>query len=205
MKTFAYAARPLLNDLFSTFLFAGLIIAGMDALTATMIAMAVGVAQLAWMLATKKPIAGLQWASLGLVILFGGASLFFHDPRFLMAKPSVVYAIIAAFMLKRGWMLRYMPPVATGHGEHLMIAYGYVWAGLMIVSGVLNLIVAIAFPASWAMYKAVFPLASKGALFLVQYLHVRMVVRPKVIAAQMGAAQKAASLSAAEPALAAAE
>ncbi|MEW5687447.1 MAG: septation protein IspZ [Pseudomonadota bacterium] len=200
MKTFAYAVRPLLNDLFSTFLFAGLIIAGVDALAATVIAMIVGVAQLAAQLLARKPIAPLQWASLGLVVLFGGASLIFHDPRFLMAKPSVVYWIIAAFMLKRGWMLRYMPPVATGHGEHVMIAYGYVWAGLMIVSGVLNLIVAIALPASWAMYKAIFPLASKGALFLVQYAHMHMVVKPKVIAAQ-----RAASAATPPVALAAAE
>ncbi|PZQ64592.1 MAG: intracellular septation protein [Phenylobacterium zucineum] len=204
MKTFAYAVRPLLNDLFSTFLFAGLIIAGVDPLAATVIAMLVGVAQLAAQLLARKPIAPLQWASLGLVVLFGGASLIFHDPRFLMAKPSVVYAIIAAFMLKRGWMLRYMPPVATGYGEHLMIAYGYVWAGLMVVSGVLNLIVAIAFPASWAMYKAIFPLASKGALFLVQYVHVHMVVKPKVIAAEQ-AAKEAQALAARQPALAAAE
>lgn len=196
MKTFAYAARPLLNDLFSTFLFAGLIIAGVDALAATVIAMLVGVAQLAAQLLAKKPIAPLQWASLGLVVLFGGASLVFHDPRFLMAKPSVVYAIIAAFMLRRGWMLRYMPPVAAGHGEQLMIAYGYVWAGLMIVSGVANLIVAIAFPGSWAIYKAIFPLASKGALFLVQYAHMHMTVKPKVIAAQR--AQQTAALAAAE-------
>jgi intracellular septation protein A len=189
MKTFAYAVRPLLNDLFSTFLFAGLIIAGVDALAATVIAMLVGVAQLAAQLLARKPIAPLQWASLGLVVLFGGASLVFHDPRFLMAKPSVVYAIIAAFMLRRGWMLRYMPPVAVGHGEHLMIAYGYVWAGLMIVSGVANLIVAIAFPDSWAMYKAIFPLASKGALFLVQYAHMHREVKSKVIAAQRAAAE----------------
>lgn len=183
MTNFAHAFRPLVNDLFSSLLFAGLLAAGVDAIVATVIAMAAGVAHVLLWIALRKPVAPLQWASLGLVLVFGTASLFLHDPRFLMAKPTIIYLIVATVMLKRGWMLRYMPPIAAGHGERMMIAYGYVWAGLMLLSAALNLVFAIGFPAQWPLYKAVFPIASKLALFAVQYAHIRAVVRPRVIAA----------------------
>jgi intracellular septation protein len=183
MKNFAHAFRPLVNDLFSSLLFAGLLAAGVDAIAATLIAMATGVGHVLLWLALKKPIAPLQWASLGLVLVFGSASLVFTDPRFLMAKPTIVYAIVAAVMLQRGWMLRYMPPIAAGHGEGMMVAYGYVWAGLMMASGGLNLVFAVGFPETWPLYKAVFPITSKLGLFAVQYLHIRAVVRPRVEAA----------------------
>jgi intracellular septation protein len=35
------------------------------------------------------------------------------DPRFVMLKPSVVYCIVGAYMLKPGWMNRYLPPIAV--------------------------------------------------------------------------------------------
>jgi len=106
-----------------------------------------------------------------------------HDPRFLMAKPTLIYWILAGVMMRRGWMVRYLPDIAAGHGDRLMVAYGYVWAGLMALTGALNLYVAVALPDSWPLYKATFPLASKLTLFLVQYLHIRAVVKPRVMAA----------------------
>ncbi len=175
LKTFAHAARPLVNDLFSSLLFAALLIAGVDPLAATIIAMATGVAHVILLLALRRPVAPLQWASLALVLVFGGASLLVHDPRFLMAKPTVIYLILTGFMLRRGWMLRYLPPIARGRAEGAMIGWGYAWAGLMALSGGLNLLFAIAMPEHWPMYKAIFPITSKLALFGVQYLHVRAV------------------------------
>jgi intracellular septation protein A len=175
LKTFAHAARPLVNDLFSSLLFAILLVAGVDPLIATIIAMATGVAHVAVLLALRRSVAPLQWASLGLVLVFGGASLLVHDPRFLMAKPTIIYLILTGFMLRRGWMLRYLPPIAQGRGEGAMIGWGYAWAGLMAASAGLNLFFAVALPEDWPMYKAIFPITSKLALFGVQYLHVRAV------------------------------
>jgi intracellular septation protein A len=183
MRNLLHAARPLVNDLASSLLFAGLLAAGVDAAAATLIAMAFGLAHVALWLALRRPVAPLQWASLALVLVFGAAGLVLHDARFLMAKPSLIYLVIAVVMLKRGWMLRYLPPVAAGHGEGLMIGFGYVWAGLMTVSAVTNLVVAVWLPEHWPLYKAVFPLASKLTLLAIQYATVRAVVKPRVIAA----------------------
>lgn len=182
MRNLAYAARPLFNDLASSLFFAALLAVGADAVTATLWAIGFGLAHVVLWKALKKRIAPLQWASLGLVLVFGTASLFFHDPRFLMAKPSVIYLIIAAVMLKPGWMLRYMPPIAAGHGERTMVVFGYVWAGLMAFSAAANLAVAVWAPEHWPLYKATFPMTSKLALFAIQYVTVRAVVRRRIMA-----------------------
>ena len=197
MKTFAHAARPLVNDLFSSLLFAGLLIAGVDPLAATIIAMATGVAHVILLLALRRSVAPLQWASLGLVLVFGGASLLVHDPRFLMAKPTVIYLLLTAFMLRKGWMLRYMPPIAEGRGADLMTAYGYVWAGLMALSAGLNLFFAIALPEQWPLYKAIFPITSKLALFGVQYAHMRAATIRAIRAEAQVASQTTAAAQAA--------
>lgn len=188
MKHLLHAIRPLGNDLFSSLLFAGLLAAGVDGQTATLIAMATGVAHVWLWLMLRNPIAPLQWASLGLVLVFGGAGLFLHDPRFLMAKPTVIYLILMVVMLKRGWMMRYMPPISAGHGEGLMVAYGYAWAGLMGLTAALNLAIAVAAPAWWPLFKAVWPLASKVALFAVQYAHIRAATIRRMRAAALAIA-----------------
>ena len=189
MRELAYAARPLGNDLASSLLFAALLAFGVDAMTASVVAMAFGVGHVVLWKVLKKPVAPLQWLSLALVLVFGTATLFLHDPRFLMAKPTVIYLIVAAAMLKRGWMLRYMPPISRGRGEDVMVVFGYVWAGLMALSGGLNLFVAVWLPEQWPLYKAVWPLSSKLALFAVQFLTMRHVVKGRIIAEMRAQAQ----------------
>jgi hypothetical protein len=45
----------------------------------------------------------------------------------------------------------------------------------MALTGGLNLMFAVALPEQWPLYKAIFPMSSKLALFAAQYLHVRSV------------------------------
>lgn len=196
MNGLFFAARALIQDLAPTLVFAVLIALKVDARVATAAAMAVGLAQILYMRARKLEIAPLQWASLGLVLLFGTATILTNDARFLMAKPSIIYAIVGVVMLKRGWMMRYLPPHAEGRGQNVMIAFGYVWAGLMFATGAANLVVAILFPAHWVAFMAVVPTVSKLALFGVQYLTVRY------FAIREFKAEQAAAEASAKPSLA---
>ena len=73
-------------------------------------------------------------------------------------------------MLKRGWMDRYLPPMALEQMPDLSVAFGYVWAGLMFLSAVLNLCVAWTFSVMvWGTVMSAWGIASKFALFFVQY------------------------------------
>ncbi|MBI1199388.1 MAG: intracellular septation protein [Phenylobacterium sp.] len=188
MGNLMFAAKGLLQDLAPTLVFALLVALKVDPVITTAAAMAVGVVQIIALRLLGRQIAPLQWASLGLVLVFGTASLLAHDVRFLMAKPTLIYAIVGVVMLKRGWMLRYLPPVAEGRGERAMIAFGYVWAGLMFVSGAANLVFAIWFSSLWPLFLAVFPTVSKVALFAIQYVTMRVLI-VRQVRAEQGAAQ----------------
>ena len=172
-----YAGKGLAADMFSTLLFAGLYAVTHNVYMATGVAIAAGLAQVGYLKARGKPVDAMQWMSLGLVVVFGSASLLTHDPRFVMLKPTLIYAVIGAVMMKPGWMVRYMPPVALLWSRDVMVVFGYVWAGLMFLTGALNLaLVAHGDPKLWAWFIGVFPVASKLALFAVQYLTIRFIV-----------------------------
>ncbi len=194
MNSFLYAIRPLLLDFLSTIVFVVLVALKVDPTIAAASGIAIGVGQVVFLKATQRPIAPLQWMGLGLVVVFGTASLLTHDLRFLMVKPTVIYLLVGGVMLQRGWMLRYMPPVAAGHGEDIMIVFGYVWAGLMIVTAVANAIVAVAFTNHWVQFMAIFPMASKLILFAVQYATTRSIVRQRVLAARAMEGQVSAAV-----------
>jgi len=55
----------------------------------------------------------MAYASLGLGDRLGAATLLTDDPRFVLAKPAIGHFAVGAIMLKRGWMLRYLPPIVT--------------------------------------------------------------------------------------------
>ena len=183
MNGLLYAARPLISDFFPTIVFAVLIALKVDVRLATGAALAIGLAQVAIQSLRRQKIELLQWASLGLVLLFGALGIITNDARFLMAKPTVIYLAVGAVMLKRGWMLRYLPPIAGEHGKPLMVTFGYVWAGLMALTAIANLVVAVWFASQWPMFVAVVPLTSKLALFACQYITVRRFTEKKVRAA----------------------
>ncbi len=165
------------GDLASSLIFAGLFATTHSAYLATGVALAFGVGQIAWHLARRSPIDAMQWMSLGLVIVLGGAALLTHDPRFVMVKPTLIYIVVGSAMLKRGWMTRFMPPEVLTWAPGMPVMFGYIWAALMFATAAMNLVLAgYGDPKVWALWLAVFPIASKLALFGVQYLVTRMTV-----------------------------
>ncbi|WP_372784848.1 inner membrane-spanning protein YciB [Phenylobacterium sp.] len=175
MKNLLFAARPLALDLISTLVFVVLSAVTHNVLLATGVAIAAGAARVLYLRLRGQHVNAMQWMSLGLVVVTGGATLLTKDPRFMMAKPSVIYLLVGAAMLERGWMLPYLPPAGREHlSDEVMIGWGYVWAGLMFVTAALNAVFALATSlAVWSLFIAIFPAASKIGLFAIQYLAVR--------------------------------
>ncbi len=182
MNSLLFAARPLVSDFLPTIVFAVLIALHVDVRVATGAALLAGILQVTIQRLRRQKIERLQWASLGLVVVFGTLGIMTNDPRFLMAKPTIIYLAIGAVMLKRGWMLRYLPPISQGRAEPMMLRFGYVWAALMFVTALANLAVAVAFPKLWPAFIAVIPMASKIALFAIQYLTIRFFVKRQILA-----------------------
>jgi intracellular septation protein A len=118
----------------------------------------------------------MQWMSLFLVLGAGTVTLLTNDPRFIMVKPSVIYVIVGIVMLRRGWMNRYLPPIAIELVPDIAVIVGYMWSGLMFFSAALNLIVALNFSVvTWSVTMSIYGIASKALMFLIGYAVMRTV------------------------------
>src|SRR3978361_1534651 len=98
----------------------------------------------------------MPWGSLGLVIVLGSATLLTQDPRFVLAKPAIGHFAIGAIMLKRGWMLRYLPAIVTENSPEYVTVAGYAGAALMFLLGLGTIAVAATGDIKlWAFYISV--------------------------------------------------
>ena len=183
MRDFLNAAKLLLLDLASTLLFVVVFLFTHNTYLAIGLGVALGVAQIGTKFARKTPIDTMEWLSLFLVIAAGTATLLTDDPRFVLFKPSVIYAIVGIVMLKRGWMNRYLPAIAQQVVPDVAVIVGYLWAGLMFLSAAVNAYVALSFSlATWALVMPAYGIVSKMIVFLVGFAALRFTARRRVLA-----------------------
>jgi intracellular septation protein len=180
MRNLFNAGKVLLLDMAATIFFLVLFLLTHNIPLSVLLGMALGIAQIGWQFARTKPIDTMQWMSLFLVLGAGTVTLLTNDPRFIMVKPSVIYIIVGIVMLKRGWMNRYLPPIALELMPDVAVIYGYIWSGLMFFSAGLNLIVALnASVVTWSLTMSIWGIASKAVLFLAGYAVFRIVGRAR--------------------------
>jgi intracellular septation protein len=171
-------------DFFSTIVFLAVYLATDNVLLATGVAIAGAVAQVIYSRVKGKPLGYMTWASLALVIVLGSATLLTHDPRFVLAKPAIGHFAIGAIMLKRGWMLRYLPAIVTDNIPEYVTAAGYAWAALMFALGCGTIGVAMTGDMKlWTFYVTVVLIGAKFAAFAIQYVAFRLLVGSRLRAA----------------------
>ena len=176
MRDFLKAAKLLLLDLASTIVFLILFLLTHNTILSVSLGMALGLAQIGTQFVRRKPIDTMEWLSLFLVVTAGTATLLTDDPRFVLFKPSVIYAIVGVVMLKPGWMNRYLPTIARAVVPDVAAVVGFVWAGLMFVSAAVNAFVALTSSvATWALVMPIFGIASKVAVFITGFAAMRVI------------------------------
>ncbi|MEO8021244.1 septation protein A [Polaromonas sp.] len=130
-----------------------------DIYTATAVVMIAMTIQVAAMLILRKKVSGIQWFTLGIVIVFGAATLLLHDATFIKWKPTVINwmfattLLIGPVFLKKNFIRLLMheqvklPDKAWGK-------LNLSWAALLFLLGVLNLVVAFNFSErTWGLFK----------------------------------------------------
>jgi len=176
MKNLFEAAKLLLLDMAATLFFLVLYLLTHNIPLSVVLGMGLGIARIGWHLARGKPIDTMQWMSLFLVLGAGTFTLITDDPRFIMVKPSVIYIVVGVVMLKRGWMNRYLPPIAIETVPDIAVKVGYAWSGLMFLSAALNLIVALNVSVvTWSVTMSIYGIVSKAVMFLISYAVMRAV------------------------------
>jgi predicted dienelactone hydrolase/intracellular septation protein A len=193
------ALSHLLNDLLSAILFLAVYLTTANITAAAAVAITVGIAQIAVQRFTGRRIWPMQWISLLVVIVLSAASIATQSPRFVMLKPSLGHFAIAAAMLKRGWMTRYLPEVALRYlPENAPVVAGYAWAGLMAVLGLANILLALYAPfAIWVWFISVGAIGAKVVAFLLQYAVFRTIIRRarmRAVGAAIGAVARSSSV-----------
>jgi intracellular septation protein A len=98
----------LATDFFSTIVFLVIYLVTDNIILATGVAIAGAIAQVIYSRIKGEALSFMTWASLGLVIVLGGATILTSDPRFVLAKPAIAHCAVGAVMLRRGWMFRNM-------------------------------------------------------------------------------------------------
>ena len=176
------ALHQLLSDFLSAILFLVVYAISGSLFAAAAIAVAGGVAQLAQIWLTGRRVEPMQWMSLGLVVILGGATMLTQSPRFIMVKPTIVHFAVAAVMLRRGWMIRYLPEIVLRNvPEPGIVAAGYAWAALLAAIGLVNLIIALHFDfVTWAWFVSVGAVGAKLAAFALQYCVFRAIMRQRI-------------------------
>ena len=178
----------LTTDFFSTIVFLVVYLTTDNIVLATGVAIAGAIGQVLWSRIKGRELGYMTWASLGLVIVLGSATILTNDPRFVLAKPAIGHFAIGAIMLKRGWMLRYMPPIVAETIPEYVTFAGFAWAALMFVLGLGTIVIAMTGDIKlWTIYVSVVLLGAKIAAFAIQYVAFRMLVTSRVRAARAGA------------------
>lgn len=175
MRYLLPTAAPIIADFAGTIGFYLLFLTTGDARLAAGVGLGIGLMQAAWHLARKRRVPTLLMVGLALTVVLGGLTLASDDPRFLLLKPSIAYAVVGLTMLPRGWVRRYVP----ARGLELLSAetldrVGWGWAALLFATALLNLVlVAVLPPAHAAAAFLCWAIVSKLALFAGQYAVLR--------------------------------
>ena len=173
------------TDFLSAIVFLTLYLTTGNVVLATSVAIAGAVAQVVYSRIKRQPLGFMTYASLGLVMVLGSATLLTNDPRFVLAKPSIAHFAIGAIMLKRGWMLRYVPPIVSETVPEYVTIAGYAWAALMFALGAGTIAVASTGDLKlWALYVSVVLIGAKLTAFAVQYVAFRVLVTNRIRAAR---------------------
>jgi intracellular septation protein A len=178
----------LATDFFSTIVFLVVYLTTDNIVLATAVAIAGAIGQVIWSRIKGRELGYMTWASLGLVIVLGSATVLTNDPRFVLAKPAIGHFAVGAIMLKRGWMLRYMPPIVAETIPEYVSFAGVAWAALMFVLGLGTIVIAMTGDIKlWTIYVSVVLVGAKIAAFAIQYVAFRVLVTSRIRAARAGA------------------
>jgi intracellular septation protein len=126
---------------------------------ATTVAIVATLLQLAWMRYSTGRTEPMQWLSLGVIVVFGGATLIAQDETFIKWKPTVLYwamggaLLVGQVFFRRNWLQSLMKS-QMAFPDHAWRVMLWSWCGFFAVMGVLNLWVAYHFDTdTWVNFK----------------------------------------------------
>jgi intracellular septation protein len=105
------------------------------------------VLQILYLMARGRKVDGTLWLSLGVIVLTGGATIYFHDENFIKWKPTILYwgfalALFVGQVLFRNNLMRKVMEAQIKLPDAVWAKVGYAWMVFFALVGVLNLVMA---------------------------------------------------------------
>jgi intracellular septation protein len=127
--------------------------------TATAVAIAATLVQVAWVAFRHRKVDPMLWVSLGVIVVFGGATLVLHNQKFIQWKPTALYWLFAVGLAVARYGFR-KNLIEKTMGKQLTLPVdvwdklNIAWALFFVVLGVANLYVVGNFTeAQWVNFK----------------------------------------------------
>jgi len=116
-------------------------------LLATAVAILATVLQVGYLLARGRKVDNMLWLSLGVIVVAGGATIYFHDDLFIKWKPTILYWAFAVALLvaQVGYRKNLMRSVMEANiklPDPVWDRVGFMWILFFIGMGLLNLLMA---------------------------------------------------------------
>jgi intracellular septation protein len=129
-----------------------------DIFVATGVAIAATIVQIGYVLARGRKVTKMQWASLVIIVLFGGATLVLRDETFIKWKPSVLYWLAGVVFIGALAFKANLVKAVMGSGltlpEPIWTKLCLAWGVFFLFKGTLNLWVAYNFSTeTWVNFK----------------------------------------------------
>jgi intracellular septation protein len=126
--------------------------------TATAVAIGATVLQIGYVLVRGRKVTNMQWMSLVIIGLFGGATLVLQDETFIKWKPTVLYWLAGVVFLGALGFGTNLVKAVMGEGielpEPVWTKLAIAWGVFFIFKGSLNLWVAYSFSTdTWVNFK----------------------------------------------------
>ena len=129
-----------------------------DIYVATAVAIAASFTQIGWLALRRRRIDPMLWASLGIIVVFGGLTLALRDKTFIQWKPTVLYwlfgTVLAGAALARRNLIRSLLSEQMSLPEPVWARLNWSWVGFFAFMGTANLYVAYNYSEStWVSFK----------------------------------------------------
>jgi intracellular septation protein len=128
-------------------------------LLATVVVIVATLLQIGWLVARGRKVDMMLWVSLGLVVVLGGATIWFHSETFIKWKPSVLYWVMGlGFWISRAVFRKNLLQTLMGEQLQLPAAVwqrlNFAWIAFFGLMGLANIYVAYSFStAAWVNFK----------------------------------------------------
>ncbi|HWI98913.1 MAG TPA: septation protein A [Burkholderiales bacterium] len=129
-----------------------------DIFVATAVAIVATVIQVGWLVARRKKVPSMLWASLVIIVVFGGLTLYLRDKTFILWKPTVLYWLFGIVLAGGALVGRNLIRALLGEQitlpEPVWRRLNWSWVGFFAFMGALNLYVAYNYSEKiWASFK----------------------------------------------------